>query len=339
MPVRSQLDQRALFRPSTTQGLQLASLASLPDPFQPPTTQGLQPASLASLPNELVAKIVALVLPCKVADTYIACKKGYSTQQFELRNELRSTPQYHQFRTQQHPLAVSYINRNFHAQARRLLQARAFRIELTDCAFQITGYPKPMEQAADQRANWRWERVFPGLDLSKVTQLTIVIGPVDLYGFWYNAENALYNLSRSRLFAHKSIQKLIIEVEDMRCTCSEQRRGRPPGIWKALGNVMPIKPTVEDYDRILMSLERVIALAVKCEIHVPYWVERLSAKGEFVRHWANLGAQVLFGQHIAPGRPAIVESRMRNTLMLAPLSEDYYETPDVVTHRFKSYFN
>lgn len=267
--------------------------------------------------------IVSLILPRDIPTEYHTKGKVlYSgrrdtqvTERFEICNKASHSPRR---AGNQHRYSILYIRR-FHAEALRLMHARTFSIKLTEHAFETNTSLAPMEYAAAKRVQWHWTSVFSNITFSEAHGLILEISPVDIEGFWPNATSALRSLCSSRNLTDGRIKKLLVIVNDMRCTCKDVPRIRP-----MVPRVRSIQPTLEQYGEALKPLKWVVSSALQCDLYLPYWLMKYKARHELVWEWERRGARVVFEPSVCQGRSDEEESRKRVSLGLAPLPYQYY---------------
>ena len=298
------------------------------------TPQIQQPVSLTTLPTEILAAIIGLLLPEGVRTAAFTESYPYSwTEESSLQNDDRiaeTTPR------NENKWSFVYISRRFHAEGVRYLHSRRYIIDITEKSLFPT-----MEKALDAAfkddpwGNLRslqlrlpqvdlicgppfTDGAFPGLMLSQVKELMICIHPTDLGSFWRSLNHALDSLCNSQLLRRGPIKSLTIDLQDMTYSelWSDLAWGTADPFCLAAGSV-----AFEDYEAALARLKQAIALSGRCEIHLPYWVDRCQQKNQLLQTYAGeSGARVFFSP--APERPKD-EANERDRQDLVALPREY----------------
>ena len=260
------------------------------------TPQIQQSVSLVTLPTEILAAIIGLLLPEGVRTAVFTESYPYSwTEESLLQNDDRKTGTAPR---DEKKWSFLYVSQRFHAEGVRYLHGRRYIIDITENSLFPTK-EKALDAAFkdDPWGNLRSLQIrlpqvdlicgppftdgaFPGLMLSQVKELMICIHPTDLGGFWRSLNHALHSLCNSQLLRRGPIKSLTIDLQDMTYSelWSDLAWGTADPFCLAAGSVV-----FEDYEGALARLKQAIALSGRCEIYLPYWVDRCQQKIGFYR--------------------------------------------------------
>lgn len=141
-------------------------------------------------------------------------------------------------------------------------------------------------------ADASWLPTYPGLDLSQVREFKVRIVPSNWPYFWARALFASTILCETRLLSDSPLERLRTILTDTVGSV----------VWTLLADwnfsesrLPRIVAAMEDYEKTLNILSPVAALALECEVHLPFWVEHQPESGRILEKWkGKLGARIFF---------------------------------------------
>jgi len=176
------------------------------------------------------------------------------------------------------------------------------------------------ERFIDTRTSWL--PAYPGLDLSQVRDFTVRILPSDWAYFWARALSASTTLCETRLLSDSPLKRLRIVLTDMVSSV----------VWTLLADwnfseprLPRIVAALEDYEKTLNVFSPVAALALECDVHLPFWVEHHPEVGRVLENWqGKLGARIFFDAYApAPSETPSASGMMEANDELAELLDAF----------------
>ena len=267
------------------------------------TPQTQQPVSLATLPNEILAAIIGLLLPESVCNATPSQCYPYSWKELDGNEDPKAgtAPE------NTNKWSFLYVNQRFHVEGLHFLHSLRYHLHISEDSIFPTEAEATMDAFVDdERSTFSLPlelfnlgpppavEPFPGLKLSRVTELRVEIRPTTLGTFWQRLKDALHLLCNEQLLRRGPIKSLVIDLQDMSYS----------GLWSQLwlglasgtARVAPGRRVFfEDYEDVLKTFKPVIAMSSQCEMRLPYWMERCQQKTRLLEMcMGEFGARVLF---------------------------------------------
>lgn len=194
-------------------------------------------------------------------------------------------------------LDILCVNKTCNAEATQIIYRRTVSLGIGHSAF-YKGYATgekatSLTEAEKEGLSWSWGPMLPGIQFFAFKELELMVEPIGARGYWYSVRSLLQNLCQSRLETGPPLKALTIKLMDMLRATGHPLIDIPDSSQLVGDNAVPAR--FEDYETTLKLFEKVIRMTPKCDIYLPYWMEKHERAGWLRTSWGNsLGASVSY---------------------------------------------
>jgi len=258
--------------------------------------QPTRQVGFATIPAEVRAKILQYILPEYTPttswDQCVSQDENHRTTKSKAKDGRweKATP------AKNHH-SILLVEKQLSAEAKRLIHRQSFQVSIQEGSETLDWMVADLRfESCGIDVNASWLPAYPGLDLSQIRDFTVRVVPSNWPYFWARAHSAFTTLCETRLLPDSPLKRVRIVLTDMVGSLC----------WTVLVDwrfsefgLQRIAAALEDYEKALDIFSSVAALALECEVHLPFWVEHHPESGRVLEKWqGKLGARIFFDPNV-----------------------------------------